>query len=136
MACLDTTVFIDLQGRGGSSPKAAAEQKLAQLIQHDQNITTTRFNLAELYVGLAFSKDAQAEAKAINQLISDFEILDFDDHAAFIFGQIKAHLRRAGRPSGDMDVLIAATAMSNGHTLITRNVPHFQHIPNLMIEDY
>jgi predicted nucleic acid-binding protein len=35
-----------------------------------------------------------------------------------------------------MDVLIAATAMVHGHSLITRNVRHFRHIPHLLVEDY
>ena len=35
-----------------------------------------------------------------------------------------------------MDVLIAATAMAYGHTLITRNPKHFRHIPHLIVEEY
>jgi len=35
-----------------------------------------------------------------------------------------------------MDVLIAATAMSHGHTLIMRNSKHFRHIPHLIVEEY
>jgi predicted nucleic acid-binding protein len=34
-----------------------------------------------------------------------------------------------------MDVLIVATAMAHGHTLITRNTRHFRHIP-LVVEAY
>ena len=38
------------------------------------------------------------------------------------------------RPAGDMDVLVAATAVAFGHKLITRNPAHFSDIPHLRVE--
>jgi predicted nucleic acid-binding protein len=35
-----------------------------------------------------------------------------------------------------MDVLIAASTVAFGHTLITRNPPHFADIPQLAVETY
>ena len=64
------------------------------------------------------------------------ELLDFGDPAARLFGQITAHLQAIGRPAGDMDVLVAATAMAAGHCLVTRNVSHFANIPALAAESY
>ena len=63
-------------------------------------------------------------------------VLDFDDSAARLFAGIAAELRRKGRPAGDMDVLIAATAMAGGHSLVTRNTAHFADIPHLTVETY
>jgi predicted nucleic acid-binding protein len=37
---------------------------------------------------------------------------------------------------GDMDVLIAAVAMANGHILVTRNINHFAQIPGLGLDSY
>jgi tRNA(fMet)-specific endonuclease VapC len=56
--------------------------------------------------------------------------------AARLFGQITAYLQTIGKPAGDMDVLIAATAMVSNHILITRNSKHFMNIPELMVEEY
>lgn len=136
MACLDTTVFIDLHGRGGERQKQVAVNKLSEIIDRQEVIVTTRFNLAELYVGLALSRIPQIESKAIDVLLADFGILDFDDPAAYLYGQIRAYQKQLGQPSGDMDLLIAATALANGHGLITRNVAHFQNIPGLRVEGY
>ena len=136
MACLDTTILIDLTGKGGARRRKAAENKLQDLIQRQESLVTTRFNVAELYVGVEMSNNPETEGKAINGLIADFEILEFDDPAAYVFGQIKAWQRMQGKPSGDMDVLIAATALTNGHLLVTRNPFHFRHIPELRVEEY
>ena len=136
MACLDTSILIDLKGKSGAQKKKAALAKLAGLSRRGENLVTTRFNIAELYVGISLAQKPRLEAKSINVFLSRFDILDFDDHAAFFYGQIKAWQQKQGKPSGDMDVLIAATAMANGHTLITQNTKHFENIPNLKVEDY
>jgi predicted nucleic acid-binding protein len=136
MACLDTTILIDLTGKGGARRKKAAESKLQELIDRDEHIVTTRFNIAELYVGIELSNDPRAEANTINEFLVSFEILDFSDLAAYLYGQITARQRKTGRPSGDMDVLIASTALAHGHSLITRDAEHFQNIPELKVEKY
>jgi predicted nucleic acid-binding protein len=57
--------------------------------------------------------------------------------AAKSFGRTVAHLRHIGRPTGDLDMLIAATSLAGGHALlITRNPSHFASIPGLTVERY
>jgi predicted nucleic acid-binding protein len=135
MACLDTTMLIDLAGRSARLRKRAFT-KLKELVRRDETLVTTRFNVAELYVGIARSDNPGAEEKAVRSLIADFGILEFDDKAAWLFGRLTAHLLDIGQSAGDMDVLIAATAMAAGHSLITRNISHFVNIPELVVEQY
>ena len=135
MACLDTTILIDLAGRI-SPRKEQAVQKIEELTGKGQGLATTRFNVAELYVGVSQSRRPQEDEKAIHTLLTEFEILEFNDAAARLFGFITGFLRQMGKPAGDMDVLIAATAMAYGHTLITRKSKHFRHIPRLIVEEY
>ncbi len=135
MACLDTTILIDL-GRRASPRREQAVQKLEELAAQGQMIVTTRFNVAELYVGMSRSRHPEEDDQAVQTLLSRFEILEFSDAAARLFGLITAFLQQMGRPAGDMDVLIAATAMAYGHTLITRNARHFKYIPQLIVEEY
>ena len=42
----------------------------------------------------------------------------------------------AEKPTGTMDLKIAAITIANDATLLTRNVVDFQRIPNLRIEDW
>jgi predicted nucleic acid-binding protein len=135
MACLDTTILIDLAGRD-SPRKEQAVQKIEELAGKGQTLATTRFNVAELYVGVARSVRPLEDERAIAALLSEFEVLEFNDAAARVFGSVTGFLQQIGRPAGDMDVLIAATAMAHGHSLITRNSKHFRHIPTLIVEDY
>ncbi len=135
MACLDTTLLIDLIGRRAPR-KQQAIRKIRELARTGQTLATTRFNTGELYVGLARSKHRDRDAEIINTLLRDFEILEFNDAAARVFGSITGYLQQIGKPAGDMDVLIAATAMVHGHALVTHNTKHFRHIPNLDVEEY
>jgi len=135
MACLDTTILIDLIGRAAPR-KQQAVRKIKELAEKGQTLATTRFNMAELYVGLARSNRPEADEKVIETLLRDFETLEFTDAAARVFGSITGYLQQIGKPAGDMDVLIAATAMVHGHLLVTRNARHFQHIPHLTVEEY
>jgi len=133
MACLDTSFFIDL---AGGKYKARAWRKMAELSRRAEPLVTTRLNIAELYVGVARSDYPKQEERALQAILDNFGVLEFDDKAAPLFGQITAYLQQIGRPAGDMDVLIAATAMANGYTLITRDKKHFANIPQLTIETY
>ena len=135
MACLDTTILVDLIRHGGGR-KARAFEKFRQLVDREETLVTTLFNVAELYIGVARSGSPELEEQAVRTVLGGIGILDFDDTAARLFGQITAHLYGMGRPAGDMDVLIAATSMTAGHCLITRNVSHFANIPQLAVETY
>ena len=135
MACLDTTLLIDLTG-SASARRQRAARKIEELAENGQVLVTTRFNVAELYVGLARSRRHEEDEKAIQTLLRQFEVLEFNDAAARVFGSITGYLQEVGRPAGDMDVLIAATAMVYGHMLITRNRKHFRHIPQLHVQEY
>jgi len=128
-------MLIDLAGRNARL-RNRAFNKLKQLINKGEILVTTWFNIAELYVGVARSDNPTAEEKAVQTLIADFGILEFDDKAAWVFGRLTAHLLDLGQPAGDMDVLIAATVMAAGHSLITRNISHFVNIPELRVEEY
>lgn len=135
MACLDTTFLID-GNRGGPSLQARCLAKLDDLAARGESLVTTCFNVAELYVGVAKNKDPVSQEKELQRILSPLSILDFNSKAVRLFGQITAILHQAGRPVGDMDVLIAATAMAHGHLLITRNMAHSRSIPSLLVEQY
>ena len=136
MACLDTCVLLDIWGRGAPAVKHRAESCVRRLILSGEALATTRFNEAELWVGIERSHDPQREQTAVEHMLVDLDILDFDSDAARIFGRITAYLQKHGQPVGDMDILIAAVAMANKHTLVTRNTKHYLGIPGLTIESY
>lgn len=136
MACVDTTVLLDLVGRGGRKARQAALAKLRELLFREERLLTTRFNAAELYVGIHKAQDPQEEQLRVRGALRVFGILRFNDAAAREYGRVTAYLHRIGRPVGDMDVLIAATALVAGQRLVTRNAKHYRDIPGLVVEGY
>jgi len=90
--------------------------------------------LAELYEGVHYSRDpVQSEAK-LNDFLESVSIVGVDEATAKIFGRERGRLRAEGMLIGDMDLLIAATALRYNLTLLTNNRRHFDRIENLRIE--
>jgi len=68
--------------------------------------------------------------------IVDLPVLPFDKEAAYRYGELRAELKRRGRPIGDADTRIASIALARGLTVITGNVRHFQQVPGLAVENW
>lgn len=62
--------------------------------------------------------------------------VDYDREAALEFGKIQSELRRKGKPTGEIDALIAAVARSRNDILVTNNTRHFINIDGLQLEDW
>ena len=136
MACLDTSFLLDAAGRGDRQLRARAREKLAALVEAGEVLTTTRFNVAELWVGVERTRDQPGELVKVETMLAPLTVLDFDDSSARVFGRIMAVLYAHGNPRGDMDVLIASVALVHGEQVVTRNVRHFAGIPDLVVEIY
>lgn len=136
MACLDTTVFLDLRGRSGKRRQARAEAVIQQLVLQGDALTTTRINCAELYVGVALADNPAREGQLVDDSLANIEILELDEAGAQDFARIRADLQRRGRLVGDLDTLIAAIAVSNHEPLVTANARHFADMPGLIVIEY
>jgi tRNA(fMet)-specific endonuclease VapC len=53
-----------------------------------------------------------------------------------VYGQLRSGLERSGRSIGANDLLIAAHALTLGHTVVTDNEREFSRIDDLMIENW
>lgn len=69
-------------------------------------------------------------------LLPAVNVLDFDAKAAYIAGEMRAHLEGKGEPLMFADIQIAAIACANDLTLVTGNVKHFVRIPDFRIENW
>jgi tRNA(fMet)-specific endonuclease VapC len=61
-------------------------------------------------------------------------ILDWTDAVCAHYARIRSVLEQAGKPVGNMDLLIAAHAVSQRMTLVTNDLRHFSHVPGLKSE--
>ena len=71
-----------------------------------------------------------------SELLSRITVLDLNERAAVLAGDLLALLERRGEPIGLPDVLITATALANGLTVVTANTRHFRRVPNLKVENW
>ena len=90
--------------------------------------------LAELYEGVYYSRDAEQSEQKLNDFLESVTLVGMDEETAKIFGRERGRLRAAGMMIGDMDLLIAATALQYDLTLLTNNRNHFERIEGLHIE--
>jgi len=82
---------------------------------------------------------AQASPKRVQGLqgfLNDVTIVDVTPDVARVFGEVRAGLLDKGLPTPDMDLLIAATALVQGFTLVTHNLADFANVPKLNIVDW
>jgi len=126
---LDTNAWI----RYVNKPRSAIARKLATLQPDDVRLCSVV--LGELYYG-AYKSSRPANLNVISTLSRQFASLPFDDAAAVIYGRIRAQLATAGALIGPYDLQIAAIALANNLTVVTRNTQEFSRVPGLVIEDW
>ena len=90
----------------------------------------------ELFYGSARSRDPLRSLQAQQAFLGPFISLPFDDHAAHVYGRIRANLAERGTQIGSNDLLIAAIALTHNLTLVTHNVCEFSRVTGLALEDW
>ncbi len=102
----------------------------------DKHISLSVISYGELVFGAKKSKAVEKNMETVNAIKSIFPLLEITSEIMNIFGEIKAYTQKIGKTIDDMDLLIAATAITNNFTLVTHNTKHFKNIPNLKVEDW
>ena len=109
---------------------------IKKLIKHeDDEICISAVTNAELSYGLE-KKGSQKLFNEVNAIIGKCTIIDFDSSQSEIYGKIRVDLEKSGTPLGDMDMLIAAAALSTGAILVSHNTKHFSKIKGIKVEDW
>jgi predicted nucleic acid-binding protein len=75
---------------------------------------------------------AEQRRRAVDALLQELEVIDFDDEMVAAYGGIVAEAGFSRRKI--IDRMIAATALVNGLTLITCNPADFQDVSDLKLE--
>jgi tRNA(fMet)-specific endonuclease VapC len=125
---LDTNICIAfLTGRD-----AKLAMRLTSLVREDVVLCTVV--KAELLYGARASERVAANLLRLERFFAPLGSLPFGDEAAESYGVIRAQLRREGRPIGGNDLMIAAIALANDATLVTRNDGEFRRVGGLRVE--
>jgi len=127
---LDTNVCIEvLRGRNPALKARLATRGFDEL-------ALCSIVWAELHCGAHLAQNPEGELSRLHAAFGHWTRWSFDDAAAEHYGEIRAHLQRAGGLIGGNDLLIAAIAQAQGLTLITHNTAEFTRVPGLSVEDW
>ena len=100
------------------------------------NIYISSITVSELQYGACKSKQIKKNIKRLDEFLSPFEILAYDENASYFYGKIRSHLEKQGNIIGPLDMLIAAHALSEKLTLITNNQKEFKRVKSLKIANW
>lgn len=130
---LDSSVLIAAERLGQSA------YKTIQTIGYDSNeeMAISTVTILELAHGVARA-DSEKRRRNRQQFLDDL-LTGMPVHAvnvpiALRAGQIDGFLQAQGTRIALADLLIGATAIELGYAVATRNVRHFERIPNLVVK--
>lgn len=90
---------------------------------------------AELLFGLAKKPEAKQLKQVVHEFLIRVDILPWNSDSAECYATLRAELQKKGKALGNLDMLIAAHALSLNSVLIT-NDRAFAHVKGLEIEDW
>ena len=104
------------------------------LDQPSEELFTAAVCQAEILSGISIlpngRRRAALEEAARAMFADDFHgrVLPFDTEAAAAYAEVFADRRKAGRPAGTVDLMLAAIARVRGASVVTRNVADFEGV--------
>ena len=98
-----------------------------------QELAMSVVSYGELFEGALGDANPQEELAHCRALLDRFIMIPPSDSVMERFARTQKLLRESGRLIPDLDVLIGATAVHHDLTLVTRNLRHFERIPDLRL---
>ena len=116
---------------------------ISKISEYEKLIALPSTVWTELMFGVNTMPDGKRKDFIFSKLVDDiqaaYEIIQYDNHAAWIQADIRSRLQENGTPVDFPDTQIASIAISNGMILVTRNTKHFEpikEISTLMVENW
>ena len=115
------------------NPQGKAAKRIAKV--GEDNVCTSIIVAAELRYGCARSGSRRL-IEAVEELLSEIDILPFDVPADAAYGMIRTALEASGKPIGGNDLLIAAHAQAIAAIIVTANEGEFKRVRGLKVENW
>jgi tRNA(fMet)-specific endonuclease VapC len=126
---LDTNIVSDMV-RNPQGHIAARIHKVGE-----SRVATSIIVASELHYGAEKKASARLTLQ-LESVLGALQVLPFEAPVDHYYGRIRAELEALGKPIGSNDLLIAAHALSLGHTLVTDNTREFSRVRGLKVENW
>jgi len=130
---LDSSVVIAAERRGETIPQLLREIVAAV---DDQRVVLSAIGLTELVHGIYRAKSATSLSRRntfILELLNVVDVCPYTKETAMLAGKIDGEQQGRGITVPFTDLLIGATALEIGYSLLTVNARHFRLIPGLNV---
>ena len=111
------------------------EKPVADKIDKAKEIYIPIIVVGELYYGALYSTRVQKNIADIKLVTSSYSVLLIDEAVTIAYGNIKAALRKKGKPIPENDIWIAAIALHHELIIATRD-KHFKEIDRIKIKNW
>ena len=96
-----------------------------------EGIAISILTFGEVLEGILFSRSSRDDEGAFENFLEGANVVSLTTGIMRRFAEVRGELRRTGKLIADIDLLIAATAISHDLTLVTRNARHFERVPGI-----
>jgi tRNA(fMet)-specific endonuclease VapC len=90
----------------------------------------------ELVYGAEKSQKISQNLAKVHRIREIFPVIELSCSIMDTFGSLKAELGRNGEVVDDFDLIIAATAITMGYSVVSNNEKHFSKIHDLSLENW
>jgi tRNA(fMet)-specific endonuclease VapC len=126
---LDTNIVSDLV----RDPHGRVTGHIARV--GEEQVGTSIIVAAELRYGAAKKASSRLSIQ-LESILGALHVIPFEAPADRVYGELRAHLERAGRIIGANDLLIAAQALALGCIVVTDNEQEFSRVDGLQVENW
>ena len=142
---LDTDIVIALSrgSKAGARPRGVVD-RARRLREHCRSVCEaghalgiSAITVAELEYGARCGDRYVEEMASVRKILRPFKAFPWDaGDCPWHYAKIRSELENAGQTIGNMDLLIAAHALSLHATLVTNNRTHFERVARLRITSW
>jgi tRNA(fMet)-specific endonuclease VapC len=110
---------------------------LAEAIDDGDDVAVAAITVAELRVGVQLAKGRRRDKRErfVVAVLDAVSIEPYDLDVAEAHASLLAHVRRAGKPRGAHDLIIAATARARERQVVSSDRAGFVELPSVSIAD-
>ena len=124
---LDTTYVVDLMGNDDG-----AVAKRDELLERGVPTAISTLSIVEVGSGL----DARSHREQFDAFVDGTTVVPLEQSAARRAASIQRDLQSAGDRIGNVDAMVAATAVDRDEPVLTRNVSEFRRVDALQVVPY